>query len=286
MNGWLFINKPLGLTSVQTLGKARRIIQGEKAGHAGTLDPLASGVLPLAFGEALKLISVISDCDKEYEFRVDWGKETDTGDKEGKITETSDVIPSKEEIEKIIPLFVGNIKQTPPKYSAIKIDGKRAYDLAREDKEFEMTEREIVIYDLVLIENDEKSAKFSVKCSKGTYVRSLAVDIARALGTRGFVSELTRTRVGNIALKDCISLEDLEKNPCLHPINDSLLDISEFNITQNEAIQLRLGIPILIRKYHNTDSKTMLALYNKNPVALITNENGYWKVIRGINLLH
>ena len=291
INGWLFIDKPLGITSVQLIGKVRRIINGDKAGHAGTLDPLASGILPLAFGEATKLIPCVMEGDKEYVFTVEWGKETDTFDAEGKVTEVSDVMPLKKDIEKIIPQFTGKILQKPPKYSAIKIDGQRAYSMARDGKEPDMPIREVMIYELYLKESKEKCAEFFVRCSKGTYVRSLATDIARALGTRGFVTELRRLRVGKISLEDSVSLEALEDavasgklNSVLHPLNDRLLDISSINVTQREAGLLRRGVPILIRRYHLYSKENIVAQFDNKPVAIVSEEKGCWKVVRGFNL--
>ncbi|MCL2505461.1 MAG: tRNA pseudouridine(55) synthase TruB [Alphaproteobacteria bacterium] len=293
LNGWLFIDKPLGLTSVQLMGKVRRIIKGDKAGHAGTLDPLASGVLPLAFGEATKLIPCVVGGDKEYVFTVEWGKETDTFDSEGKVTEVSDVMPAKEDIEKIILSFIGRIRQKPPKFSAIKIDGQRAYDMARAGKEPEMPVREVMIYELHLKESKENNATFFVRCSKGTYIRSLAVDIARALGTRGFVAELRRIRVGKISVEDSVSLEALEEaadsgklDSVLHPLDDRLLDIDSFNVTQHEAGLLKRGVSILIRRHHLVSEGTnMLAQFNNKPVAVVTGERGHWKIVRGLNIV-
>lgn len=234
-----------------------------KIGHGGTLDPLASGVLPLALGEATKTMQFCMDNDKEYEFTVKWGEETTTCDAEGEIINTSPVRPTKEQILAILPEFTGEISQAPPQYSAIKINGRRAYDLAREGVEVEMTPRKVRIYSLEIVSSelckvDSKEIQytthnslcttFKVSCGKGTYVRSLARDIALKLGTFGYVTKLIRTKVGKFDLGSAILLEDIEKavykdahSGVLLPVDSVLDDIQVLEFTPEEAARLRFG---------------------------------------------
>ena len=249
IHGWLLIDKPRGMTSNDVVGKTRRIFNANKNGHTGTLDPFATGLLPIAFGEATKLIPFVTDGMKEYEFVVQWGEETDTLDIEGKVIATSDIIPSKADILQIIPEFLGEIEQVPPQYSAIKIDGERAYDLARQGKEFEVPSRIITIYELELLEElPDNQAKFRVKCSKGTYVRTLGKDIALRLGTRGYLKELRRTKSYPFQLDGGIKLENLEKmvyektpERVLLPVQTCLRDIAVIALSEEDAAKLRLG---------------------------------------------
>src|SRR5574344_1075 len=195
VNGWLIVDKPRDMGSTQVVNFTRRIFNAQKNGHTGTLDPFATGVLPIAFGEATKLIPLVTDGKKEYEFVVQWGATTNTDDTEGEIVKTSDKTPTKQEISDVIPSFLGKIKQVPSQYSAIKINGQRAYDLARKGCDVEIPAREIEIYDLELMEElPNRQARFRVECSKGTYVRSLGRDLAIKLGTYGYLQELRRTK--------------------------------------------------------------------------------------------
>lgn len=218
MLGWINLDKPTGITSAQAVGQVKwflRQIAGEKVkiGHAGTLDPLAEGVLPLAVGEATKTVPYVMADEKAYDFTIRWGQETDTLDAEGKVVHESEVRPIKESVEAVLSQFIGKIQQMPPAFSALKIDGKRAYDLARVGKEVALQPREIEILSLGLVSIDSPdSATFSCRCGKGTYIRSLARDIANALGTRGHVTMLKRTAVGDFLLSDAISL-DFFDNP-------------------------------------------------------------------------
>ena len=208
VHGWLILDKPMGLTSTQALGKVRRILNGNKAGHGGTLDPLATGILPLAFGEATKIVPFVMDHDKEYEFTVHWGEQRATDDAEGEVIATSPNRPTEQDIRKALPRFIGTISQTPPAYSAIKIDGERAYDLARAGNAPQMVAREVTIHNLELLGmNGADEALFRVHCGKGTYVRSLGRDLSLFLSTYGYISALRRTRVGPFTLKESISLE-------------------------------------------------------------------------------
>ncbi|MBP9694436.1 MAG: tRNA pseudouridine(55) synthase TruB [Alphaproteobacteria bacterium] len=251
LNGWIYLNKPLGLTSRKILNQCQRLLSVKKAGYVGTLDPLATGVLPLAFGEACKTIYYLEKADKEYRFKVKWGIETATGDLEGEIIKTSPIIPSVDAILKAIPQFVGHISQRPPRYSAIKIDGQRAYDLARKNVEFECEKRDVHIESLQLLSlegHDSGESEFLVSCSKGTYVRQIAVDLAEVLGTCATVIALHRTRLGKITEDMTISLDFLEKrvhdgesNTFLHPLGVGLDDIPAIFISDEEEKYLRYG---------------------------------------------
>jgi tRNA pseudouridine55 synthase len=248
VDGWLILDKPVGPTSTQALGKVRRLYGGGKAGHAGTLDPLASGILPIAFGEATKTLAAIVDREKTYRFRVAWGAETTTDDLEGAVTQSNDRRPTSAEIEAALPGFRGVINQRPPAFSAIKVDGERAYDLARAGEEVVLAEREVTVHRLDLLEAASDWADFEMVCGKGTYVRSLARDLARAIGAFGHVSVLRRTAVGAFDESRAISLDFLQQ--CedngqlverLLPVLTALDDIPVLAVTAAEANLLRSG---------------------------------------------
>ncbi|GAB5375810.1 MAG: tRNA pseudouridine(55) synthase TruB [Acuticoccus sp.] len=210
LDGWIVLDKPVGLTSTQALAAVKRLFWPDKAGHAGTLDPLASGLLPLAFGEATKTVPFVVDGAKRYRFTITWGAATDSDDSDGKTIATSDVRPSRAEIEAALPRFIGAVTQVPPRYSAVKIDGQRAYDLAREGVEVELKARTVTIDRLAIIgEPTADTVTLEADCGKGTYVRSIARDLAEVLGTCGHVSALRRTRVGPFAEADMVTLETL-----------------------------------------------------------------------------
>ena len=209
INGWINLDKPTGVSSTQAVGRLKFLFNAKKAGHAGTLDPLASGVLPVAFGEATKTVPVVQDGAKSYRFRVRWGEESATDDAEGEIVARSDLRPAPAEIEGLLPRFVGTILQTPPTYSAIRIAGARAYDLAREGETFEIEPRPINVYRLELISAEPDAAVLEAECGKGAYVRSIARDLGRALGCYGHVIELRRTRVGPFSVDAGIPLDRL-----------------------------------------------------------------------------
>ncbi len=248
INGWLIIDKPEGMGSTEVVNFTRRFFNARKNGHTGTLDPFATGVLPIAFGEATKLIDFLQDEKKEYEFTIDFGAETDTCDCTGTITVKDGKTPSAEDIKNILPKFCGLIKQTPPTFSAIKINGQRAYDLARRGEKIEMPEREVEIFALKMLKTYENHADFKVLCSKGTYVRSLGRDIAKALNTYGHLSSLRRTRSGLFTLNDTISLDKLKNIvygeqaiKLLLPLETSLRDIAVMAVSEAEAEKLRQG---------------------------------------------
>lgn len=249
VSGWLVVDKPRDMGSTQVVSLTRRLFNAQKNGHCGTLDPFATGVLPIAFGEATKLIPYVTDGEKEYEFVLYFGEETDTLDTEGQVVATSDVIPSESEIKAVLPQFVGEITQVPPVYSAIKVDGKRAYDLARQGKEVQIPERRINIYALELLEMlTNRTARLRVRCSKGTYVRTLGADIARRLGSCGHLKELRRTKCGNFDLSQKILLENIKNMEygealmkSLLPVMTCLRDIAVIAVGEEEAKKLKLG---------------------------------------------
>lgn len=225
INGWLNLYKPLEISSAQAVGKAKFLTKAAKMGHAGTLDPLADGVLPLALGEATKATCLLMNARKIYHFTIRWGIATSTDDREGEVTQTSPVRPSRMSIEAVLPRFIGQIEQMPPAYSALKINGKRAYELARAGEIVALQARPVSIHRLVLAaEPEADSAQFRVECGKGTYVRSLARDIALALGTVGHVSTLTREAVGSFTIENAISLDFLEKSVHNAPASDGVSD--------------------------------------------------------------
>ncbi|MBT3991194.1 MAG: tRNA pseudouridine(55) synthase TruB [Rhodospirillaceae bacterium] len=249
VHGWLVIDKDPNITSAKVVNQARKILNAAKVGHSGTLDPLATGILPLAFGEATKTVSYMMDGKKEYRFTVCWGEARDTDDTEGQVVETSEVRPSQAEIEAALPHFIGDIQQVPPAFSAIKVDGERAYKLARAEKPVELKPRSIFIEKFELLEvPDEDHATFEVTSGKGAYIRGLARDLALHLGTVGHISALRRTRVGPFSEKDAISLAKLEELghntaavDILRPVETALDDIPALALTEDEARRLRCG---------------------------------------------
>lgn len=255
IHGWLILDKPLGLTSTKALAIARRLLNANKAGHAGTLDPLANGVLPLAFGEATKTVPYLVEARKTYRFTVRWGAETTTDDAEGPVARSSDQRPSIDAVLHALPAFVGQIMQTPPAFSAVKLDGERAYDLARGGEAVVLEPRLAQIHRLEVVDlPDADHTVFEMVCGKGTYVRAFARDMGRTLGCLGHVQALTRLGVGPFSLKAAISLETLEESAkggaakrLLMPLATALDDIPALAVTDQEAAQLRLGQAILAR---------------------------------------
>ena len=279
ISGWLIVDKEVGMGSTQVVGKTRYLLQAAKNGHCGTLDPFATGVLPIAFGEATKLIPYVTDGDKEYEFWLKFGATTDTLDCDGNFIAEGGKIPTKDEIEAILPQFVGEITQIPPAYSAIKIDGKRAYDLARKGQEVEIPERKITIYGLELLEMCESDVVHCrVRCSKGTYVRTLGADIAQKLGTIGYLKALRRTKCGIFDVSDTILLENLkkieyveERQKVLLPVITCLRDIADIAVTEADAAKLKQGQGLSPKAYQTSDllGKEVVATYNGKLVAVV-----------------
>ena len=257
INGWLIIDKPAGMGSTDVVNQTRRLLDANKNGHAGTLDPFATGVLPVAFGEATKLIPYITDGSKEYEFTLKFGTATNTDDTEGEVIARSDIIPSTEQILSVLPQFTGTVTQIPPAYSAIKINGERAYKLARKGKTPDMPPRQVEIYKLELLNRlSADSFYFRVCCSKGTYIRSLGRDIALKLGTYGHLQALRRTKCAVFTLADTILLENLknmvyeeERLSKLLPVETSLRDIAVIAVSEEDAVKLRQGQSVSPKTY-------------------------------------
>jgi tRNA pseudouridine55 synthase len=252
VHGWMVLDKPVGMTSTLAVSALRRILNAKKAGHAGTLDPLASGILPLAFGEATKTVPYVVDGEKAYTFTVSWGMETDTDDSEGLATATSDRRPTAAEIAAVMPRFIGTVMQVPPKYSAIKIDGERAYDLARDGETVELNARPVEIHALRLVARDDDAATFEAECGKGTYVRAIARDMGRMLGCLGHVTALRRTRVGPFTLADAVPWSQLDGAPdaardALRPVEGGLTELPCIVISRDAAGRLRRGQPVILR---------------------------------------
>lgn len=254
LNGWLIVDKPLGLTSAAVVGRVRRACGGVKVGHAGTLDPLATGVLPLAIGEATKAMSFVMDGRKAYRFAVRWGEARSTDDAEGTVTDTSPIRPTGTAIEAALPAFLGDIVQMPPAYSALKIDGERAYARARAGETVILAARTVHIETLVLIDRpDNATAVFEVGCGKGMYVRALARDLACRLGTVGFVAALRRLRAGpfveadSIPLDNFLALGHIPRAERLLPVKAALADIPAIALTDPEAEKIRRGQHIRLR---------------------------------------
>jgi tRNA pseudouridine55 synthase len=257
IHGWLVLDKPFGMTSTQAVGAVRRLFDARKAGHAGTLDPLATGVLPIALGEATKTVPYAVDGTKHYRFTVRWGAGTDTDDAEGRITATSELRPPREAVEALLPRFTGSILQTPPAFSAIKVDGNRAYDLARAGEVVELEARLVQIDSLDLRDMpDADTAIFEARCGKGTYVRALARDMGSELECLGHLIALRRTRVAPFEEAQAVRLSDLEAaaeegEDALHalllPIEAALQDLAAISVGQNDAARLLRGQAVLIR---------------------------------------
>ena len=293
LHGWIILDKPVGLGSTTAVSAVKRILRqaGEpktKVGHGGTLDPLASGVLAIALGEATKLCGRMLDATKSYGFTIKFGEETDTLDAEGKVVATSDVRPSPKQIESVIPRFTGQIEQVPPAYSALKIDGKPAYARARAGEQVELKLRRVTIFDLHLIETTTESATIAATVSKGTYIRSLASDIARALNTVGHVTMLRRTRAGPFGIQQAISLDFLEEaakarrlTETVLPLTAALDDIPALPVTPDQAQLLRHG-----QRLAGFPAKPGLCLATSEgtPVALVEATADGLKVVRGFNL--
>lgn len=249
VHGWVIVDKPSGVTSTRVVSAVRSVFDAQKAGHAGTLDPIATGVLPIALGEATKTVPYVMDSSKEYTFEVTWGAERTTDDIEGEVTSTSDVRPDEAAIHAALPGFLGEIEQIPPKFSAVKIQGQRAYDLARNEEPVELTARRVRIDAFDLIEmTDRDHASFRVGSGKGAYMRSLARDLARRVGTLGHISKLRRLRVGPFREEDAISLDSLlalKHSPAafehLLPVETALDGIPALALTGAEANRLRRG---------------------------------------------
>lgn len=293
LHGWLILDKPYGLGSTQAVSAVKRALRQAglpkmKIGHGGTLDPLATGVLPVALGEATKLAGRMLDSDKAYDFTIRFGIETDTLDAEGEVVATGDARPTRKQVEAVLPRFMGAIEQMPPAYSALKVDGRRAYDLARAGEEVDLKARAVTIRALDLLECDQESATFRATVSKGTYIRSLARDIAQGASAVGHVTMLRRTKAGPFTLEAAISLDKLreaarDRAIAQHvlPLTAGLDDIPALPVTSAEAGALRQG-RVLVGNPRREG--LMLATEGETPVALVEGSGSEIRVVRGFNL--
>lgn len=300
VHGWICLDKPLEMGSTQAVSRVRRLFDAAKAGHAGTLDPLASGILPIALGEATKTVPFMMDAQKIYRFVIAWGASTTTQDREGEIIAQSDVRPSPEQVAAALPAFVGEIDQVPPAFSAIKVDGVRAYDLARDGETVELKSRRVVIHEAAITAlPDADHVEITVRTGKGVYIRSLARDLALALGAQGHVSVLRRERVGPFSLENAVGLEFLEDlvhrgaaSEGLLPITTALDDIPDLAVTEEDAFRLRQGRSIVLLPRQMEALKARLspgsdivsAVQGNEPVALCSLQAGRLAPDRVFNL--
>ena len=292
VDGWVILDKPVGLGSTPAVGKVRRLFGAQKAGHGGTLDPLASGVLPIALGEATKTVPFVMDGRKEYRFTLRFGEARSTEDAEGEVTAVSPVRPTDGGIRQALSAFVGDIEQVPPAFSALKIDGKRAYDLARAGEIVDLKSRRVVVERLQLVTRpDADHADFVVGCGKGTYIRSLGRDLALALGTVGHLSALRRTAAGPFREEAAISLPKLEALGhipallgALAPVVTALDDIPALALTEAQADRLRHGQSVLLTRDAPPFGALVRAEVGNRLVALVRSDGVSLKPVRVFNL--
>ncbi|MCW1430613.1 tRNA pseudouridine(55) synthase TruB [Novosphingobium sp. JCM 18896] len=292
-HGWIILDKPLELGSTQAVAAVKRNLRQAglgkvKVGHGGTLDPLATGVLPIALGEATKLAGRMLDASKVYAFTLRFGAETDTLDLEGKVIAESPHRPNQAEIEAALPRFTGPIEQVPPAYSALMVDGERAYDLARKGEAVELKSRHVTIHELRLLSTEDEAATFEAYVSKGTYIRSLARDLARALGTVGHVTMLRRLRAGPFDLSQAISLDKLNEigkgaplENVILPLEAGLVDIPALDLGSEQASMVRQGRVLSELAF---DDGLYWARIGDRPLALVELSGGDARVVRGFNL--
>lgn len=298
-NGWLVIDKPSGFTSFQIVKIIRKLYSIKKAGHAGTLDPLATGILPVALGEATKTIPYAMDTDKTYHFTVCWGDDRDTNDSDGSVIATSKKRPSEDSIINTLQNFKGKFAQVPPNYSAVKVDGRRAYELAREEKPVKLKARTVEVKSIKLLKIlDPDHAEFCATTSKGFYVRSLARDLGLELGTFGHIVALRRSQVGTFYEKDSILLDSLlalehsrDKFKALLPVERALDDIPALSLTESSAKRLRCGQSISVTEEANClderperVNKLAYATFNGKLLAVVTFQDNHLKPVRIFNL--
>jgi tRNA pseudouridine55 synthase len=288
VNGWINLDKPVGVASTQAVAQLKYLFNAKKAGHAGTLDPLASGVLPVAFGEATKTVPIVQEGAKAYRFVVKWGEETDTDDAEGRIVASSPRRPTREEIEAALPRFVGLISQIPPTFSAIRVAGERAYDLARGGEAFEIAARPILVHRLELVEAGPDEARFEAECGKGAYVRAIARDLGRELGCHGHIAALRRTHVGPFSASGAAALDALRQSPearaaALLAVEAGLAELACVAIDRRGAAILRRGQKLLLRGVGAPEGPAYAARLGA-PVALGNVEGGYFVATRVFNL--
>ncbi|WP_169738489.1 tRNA pseudouridine(55) synthase TruB [Afifella pfennigii] len=279
IDGWLVLDKPVGMTSTEAVARVKRALDARKAGHAGTLDPLASGCLPIALGEATKTVSFVMDGRKVYEFTVAWGAQTETDDREGEVIASAAHRPSADDIRAVLPDFTGTQSQVPPRYSAVKIAGERAYDLAREGETVTLEPRQIVVHRLDLIAcPDADHAVFHAECGKGTYVRALARDMAIALGTLAHVAALRRLVVGPFGEEEMVPLSAMEGSEApqtlLLPVEAGLADLPALRIDSQAATRLRQGQPAFLRGAGAPAGGSAYAVSEGRLVALVDIQRG------------
>lgn len=263
VTGWVVLDKPEEMTSTAAVSAVRRLFNANKAGHAGTLDPLASGVLPIALGEATKTVPWLMEAEKTYRFTIRWGVSTDTQDREGRVVRESEVRPGEAEIAAVLPQFVGEIAQVPPAYSAIKVDGERAYDLARAGEEVALEARPVMVYAANLIQAEPARAEFEIRSGKGFYVRAFVRDIAAALGAEGHVETLRRLAVGPFRAESSVSLDALaesvhkgQASERLEPVETALADIPALAVSGQDAFKLKQGRAIVLLPHITEELKT------------------------------
>ncbi|MFN3838384.1 MAG: tRNA pseudouridine(55) synthase TruB [Brevundimonas sp.] len=300
VDGWVCLDKPFEMGSTEAVSRIRRLFNAQKAGHAGTLDPLASGILPIALGEATKTVPMMMEAQKVYRFTINWGVSTDSVDREGEIIGRSDVRPTVDQVKAALPAFVGDIDQTPPRFSAIKVDGARAYDLARDGVEFELQARRVTIHSAEVTDApDADHIEITIRTGKGVYVRSLARDLALALGAEGHVSALRREQVGPFSTENAVTLDSLEEMVHRGAASEGLLavataldDIPELAVTEQDAFSLRQGRPIVLlprqvetlKARLSDGSRTVSAFQDQTLVALCQLRAGRLEPDRVFNL--
>lgn len=297
VNGWIVLDKDIGMTSTHAVAVIKRSLNAKKAGHAGTLDPLASGLLPIALGEATKTVPFVMDGRKAYLFTVAWGVETDTDDSEGRAVATSDLRPDAAAIEALLPRFRGAVMQTPPRFSAIKIQGERAYDLARDGEAVELQPRLVEIDRLSLVAHADGRSVFEAECGKGTYVRAIARDLGRALGCLGHIVQLRRTRVGPFTEDEAVPIADVEalqqvaaaQGPAdfgavLRPVEAALQELEEVVVSRDAAGRLMRGQSVILRGAQAPAAGTIYATCNGVLVAVGDVERGELVPHRVFNL--
>lgn len=299
VHGWMVVDKPSGVTSARAVDIVRRSIDAAKAGHGGTLDPLATGVLPVALGEATKTVPYLVDERKSYRFRIRWGESHDTDDVEGKVTDVSDVRPTAQQIREVLPRFRGEIDQVPPHYSAVKVNGRRAYDLARADVPVDLPPRRVTVERFELLDiPDADHAEFEVVSGKGTYMRALARDVAVALGTLGCVDALRRTAVGPFTEDGAIPLDNIRTlghsaalMEHVLAVETALAGIPALVLTEGEARRLHSGqavavLPVARRQGQRLPSKDgiVFATAAEKPIAVARIHGGELRPLRVLNL--
>ncbi|WP_112661980.1 tRNA pseudouridine(55) synthase TruB [Microvirga flavescens] len=285
VNGWIVLDKGVGMTSTHAVAAVKRALSAKKAGHAGTLDPLASGILPIALGEATKTVPFIMDGRKSYVFTVEWGAETNTDDSEGEIVARTDKLPTASEVEALLPRFIGQVQQVPPRFSAIKIQGERAYDLARDGEVVELQARTVEIDRLALIHHDGNRSILEADCGKGTYVRAIARDLGRAHGCLGHIAALRRTRVGPFTEEDSFLIDEIATEPAaLRPVETALSDLPTIAVSRDMAARLMRGQSIILRGRDAPISGKIYATCNGVLVAVGDVEQGELVPHRVFNL--